>query len=147
MAVYDLANQKYIKSIYLAEIIEDRSDDSSPASLLWDGDHHIYVGMFQSNKGIYKIDEEALEIVRTISFEPNRHNKHFTWVDHLSLARFENSIVCLNRNNQELVLVDRQSGEVLRATYLGEAPDGPRGDFDGLPARQARQKTGYSRSR
>ena len=126
LAVYDLANQKYIKNIYLAEIRDNRSDDSTPACLLWDGDHYIYVGMFQSNKGIYKIDEETLEIVQNISFEPNKYNKYFTWVDPLSLALFKNSVISLNRNNRELVLVDKQSGEISRSIYLGEAPNGPR---------------------
>ncbi len=126
LAVYDLAGHTYRKSIYLAEIRGARSDDGAPVCLLWDGDRHIYVGMFQSNRGIYKIDGETLEIVGTISFEPNKHNRHSTWVDPLSLALFGNSIVSLNRNNRELVLVNRQSGEVSSATYLGEAPNGPR---------------------
>ena len=126
LAVYDLANQKYIKNIYLAEIRDNRSDDSTPACLLWDGDHYIYVGMFQSNKGICKIDEETLEIVQNISFEPNKYNKYFTWVDPLSLALFRNSVISLNRNNRELVLVDKQSREISRSIYLGEAPNGPR---------------------
>ncbi len=126
LAVYNLASQKFIKNIYLAEIKDNRSDDSTPACLLYGGDHNIYVGMFQSNKGIYKIDEETLEIVQNIHFKPNKYNKYFTWVDPLSLTLYKDFIVSLNRNNRELVLIDKRTGDIFRSIYLGEAPNGPR---------------------
>jgi DNA-binding beta-propeller fold protein YncE len=126
LAVYDLAARKYIKNIYLAEVKGNRSDDSTPACLLYDLDHHIYVGMFQSLKGIYKIDEETLEVVGNIYFAPNEHNKFFTWVDPLSLALYKNSIISVNRNNRELVLIDKITGQTSKSMYLGEAPNGPR---------------------
>jgi hypothetical protein len=125
LAVYDLARKTYIKNIYLAEIIDSTSDNSTPASLLYDEDHHIYVGMFQSNKGIYKINDETLEITENIEFKPNKFNKHFSWVDPLSLALYKNSIISLNRNNRELVLIDKKSAQISRSLYLGEAPNGP----------------------
>ena len=126
LAVYDLARKTYVKNIYLAEIIDNRSDDSTPASLLYDEDHHIYVGMFQSNKGIYKINDETLEITGNIEFKPNKYNKYFTWVDPLSLALYKDFIVSLNRNNRELVILDKRSTKILKSIYLGEAPNGPR---------------------
>ena len=126
LAIYDLVNKVYVKNIYLAEITNGRSDDSTPTCILYDGDRHIYVGMFQSNKGIYKIDDETLEITINIEFEPNKYNKHFTWVDPLSLALYKDFVISLNRNNRELVFIDKQSGEISKSIYLGEAPNGPR---------------------
>jgi len=126
LAVYNLSNRRYIKNIYLADIKDNRSDDSTPACLLYDGNRYIYVGMFQSNKGIYKIDEETLEIVQNIHFEPNKYNKYFDWVDPLSLTLYKDFVVSLNRNNCELALIDKRAGKISRSIYLGEAPNGPR---------------------
>ena len=74
LAVYGLAQHKYIKSIYLAEIRDNRSDDGTPISLLYDQAGYIYVGMFQSNKGINIVDEVTFELVSNISFIPNKQS-------------------------------------------------------------------------
>lgn len=125
LAVYNLINKAYTKNIYLAEIINGESDNSVPACILCDEDHHIYVGMFQSRKGVYKIDEESLEIIKNIEFKPNQYNKHFSSVDALSLASHKNFLISLNRNNRELAFVDKLSGTISKSIYLGEAPNGP----------------------
>ena len=56
---------------------------------------------------------------------PNARNKHFRWVDPLSQALHRDTLLSVNRNNRELVTLDKRSGSIQRSRYLGEAPDGP----------------------
>lgn len=125
LAVYDLVNKKYIKNLYLAEITNNRSDDSSPACILYDGDHYIYVGMFQSNKGIYKIDGTNHNIIQNIMRKPNDYNKYFSWIDPLSIAFYKNKLVSINRNNRELAIFNCETGICENSLDLGDAPNGP----------------------
>lgn len=126
LAVYDLRKRKYIRNIYLAEILDNRSDDSSPSSIIYDESaNQIFVGMFQSRKGIYRIDAESHEIIDNISFEPNEYNEHFPWVDPLSQVLYREFLLSINRNNRELAVIKRNSGELLRTVFLGDAPNGP----------------------
>lgn len=127
LAIYDLSAGKYIGTVYLAEITNERSDDSTPICISFDEEsNQIYVGMFQSLKGIYKIDAETNEIVGNISFVPNNHNKHFAWVDPLAQAFDGDLLLSVNRNNCELAILRRETDALLKAIFLGDAPNGPR---------------------
>ncbi|HEY4760580.1 MAG TPA: restriction endonuclease [Thermoguttaceae bacterium] len=127
LATFDLERKMYSGYIYLAEVQEDRSDDAIPIHLLFDPIQEcLFVGMFQSRRGIYKINEQGSEILATRSFEPNQHNIHFQWVDPISQAFFGSKLLSINRNNLELVIMDRYSLLVEETHYLGSAPNGPR---------------------
>lgn len=126
LATYDLAEDRYVESLYLAEVENGRSDDSMPICLIYDEEEEcLFVGMFQSRQGICRVDERGREILANIRFLPNARNKHFRWVDPLSQALHRNKLLSVNRNNFELVTLDKFSGCVERAVFLGEAPNGP----------------------
>jgi len=127
LAIYDLENNSYISTIYLAEVANGRSDDSSPAYITFDKEkNRIYVGMFQSMRGICVIDAETNNIESDIRFKKNKHNQYFQWVDPLSIAITGIYIASINRNNNELVFVDRDNLKLFKTIYLGSAPNGPR---------------------
>lgn len=126
LAVYDLLRRQYAASLYLAEVIDDRSDDATPICLTYDAEQQsLFVGMFQSLRGICHVDQFGGMVVRNFRFEPNARNKHFRWVDPLSQALHGDTLLSVNRNNRELVRLDKRSGDIERSRYLGEAPNGP----------------------
>jgi hypothetical protein len=127
LAVYDLYRQEYLKTLYLAEVSNGRSDNATPACIEVDfEDGKIYVGMFQSMRGICVIDSNSYEICNDIRFPKGVHNKHFNWADPLSVKVYGNYLLSLNRNNFELVILDKNSLDVIEVFYLGDAPNGPR---------------------
>jgi len=127
LAVYDLQNRRYESNIYLAEITNQQSDDSTPICVTYDSRYdYLYVGMFQSRRGIYRINAESNQIVDNIPFEPNASCKHFAWVDPLAQAIYEDYLLSVNRNNHELAVLDRASAALKKSIPLGEAPNGPR---------------------
>ncbi|OCK59347.1 restriction endonuclease [Bradyrhizobium sp. LMTR 3] len=127
LATYDLTERRYVGYLYLAEVENDRSDDSTPASLTYDAnDECLFVGMFQSQRGICRVDEYGRKILTNFRFAPNAINRHFAWVDPLSQALYRDKLLSINRNNCELVVLDKQLGRVESATFLGDAPNGPR---------------------
>jgi DNA-binding beta-propeller fold protein YncE len=127
LAVFDLESNSYVATVYLAEVANGRSDDASPACITFDKDkNRIYVGMFQSMRGICVIDAETNNIESDIRFIKNEHNKHFEWIDPLSVTTVDNYIVSVNRNNCELAFADRDTFELVSTLYLGSAPNGPR---------------------
>ena len=71
------------------------------------------------------MDESGTALLENIRFEPNGRNRHFAWVDPLSQAIFGDELLSVNRNNAELVRLDRHSARLLEAVFLGEAPNGP----------------------
>ena len=126
LAVYDLAQRRYVGNLYLAEVERERSDDSTPICLTFDeADSCLFVGMFQSLRGICRVDEFGTEILHDFRFQPNSRNKHFRWVDPLSQALYRDKLLSVNRNNRELVTLDKLTGRVEISVYLGEAPNGP----------------------
>ncbi len=126
LATFDLTRGQYTSCIYLAELINGRSDDSMPACLTFDhSERCLYVGMFQSKKGIYKVSENGAEILGNLTFEPNTHNASFSWVDPLSQAIYGDKLLSVNRNNLELVIVDRKSLNPVERVYLGRGSNGP----------------------
>lgn len=127
LAIYDIENKRYEKELYLAEIINGRSDDSSPICINFDPENErLYIGMFQSRRGIYRIDTRTYEIIDNIAFKPNPLNEHFEWVDPLSQAIHGDHLLSVNRNNYELAILDLSSGSPIRSIPLGVATDGPR---------------------
>lgn len=127
LAVYDIFQKRYLKTLYLAEVANGRSDDATPACIYVDSkDGNIYVGMFQSIRGICVIDAISFEIKTEVRFQNSIHNKYFEWVDPLSVKIYGNYIISLNRNNRELVFIDKNTLKILETIYLGEAPNGPR---------------------
>ena len=126
LAVLDLDRCDYIGELYLAEVNNQRSDGSTPICLTYDEEQRcLFVGMFQSLRGICRVDELAREISGTFRFAPNTRNKHFRWVDPLSQTLYRNKLLSVNRNNREIVMLDKFSGLVESSTYLGEASNGP----------------------
>ena len=126
LAVYDLAWHRYVGNLYLAEVEDKRSDDSSTVCLTYDEAHScLFVGMFQSLRGICRVDELGGEILDNIRFSPNSRNRHFRWVDPLSQALYRDKLLSVNRNNRELVTLDKLTGRIERSVYLGDAPNGP----------------------
>lgn len=126
LATYDLAERKYVGTLYLAEVRNGRSDDAIPSCLTLDElDGVLFVGMFQSRRGICRVDESGTALGEDIRFEPNGRNRHFAWVDPLSQAIFGDELLSVNRNNAELVRLDRRSARLLETVFLGEARNGP----------------------
>ena len=126
LAVYDLARRRYVANLYLAEVTNNRSDDAAPVCLTYDEEQRcLFVGMFQSLRGICCVDPLEGRILDDFRFEPNARNRHFRWVDPLSQALYCDKLLSVNRNNRELVTLDKYSGSVKRSRYLGEAPNGP----------------------
>ena len=127
LATYNLAERRYSSNLYLAEIENGPSDDSTPICLTFDEDDGIlFVGMFQSRRGICRIDELGREILANIPFSPNASNEHFPWVDPLSQALYGDKLLSVNRNNNELAILDKRSGRIENTIFLGVAPNGPR---------------------
>lgn len=127
LAVYDLDRKAYVKALYLAEVSSGRSDDATPACIEVDlEDKKIYVGMFQSMRGICVIDTNSYDIYADIKFQKGTHNKHFNWVDPLSVKIYGDYLLSLNRNNCELAILDKNTHEVIEIFYLGDSPNGPR---------------------
>ena len=126
LTVFDLVGRRYVADLYLAEVENDRSDDSIPSCLTYDAEQGcLFVGMFQSLRGICRIDELGREILDDFRFVPNARNRHFRWVDPLSQAIHRDKFLSVNRNNRELVTLDKSTGSIERSAYLGEAPNGP----------------------
>ncbi|MXZ09835.1 MAG: restriction endonuclease [Gemmatimonadetes bacterium] len=126
LAVYDLAKHRYISNLYLAEVESGQSDNSTPICLTYDEEQtRLFVGMFQSLRGICLVDEMGREILENFRFAPNARNKHFRWVDPLSQALYRDKLLSVNRNNRELVTLDKLTGRTEHSVYLGEAPNGP----------------------
>jgi hypothetical protein len=116
-----------LKSLYLAEVSNGLSDDAILACIEVDlEDKKIYVGMFQSMRGVCVIDSNSYDIYTDIRFQKGAHNKHFNWVDPLSIKVYGDYLLSLNRNNCELVVLDKTSLDIIEIFYLGEAPNGPR---------------------
>lgn len=126
LAVYDLSERRYLANLNLAEDNGGRGDDSIPFCLSFDeSDHSIYVGMMQSLRGLLRLDELGREVLDEIRFESNECNRHFPWVDPLSQALYRDRLISVNRNNCELVAIDKKTGRVELSSYLGDAPNGP----------------------
>ncbi len=126
LAVYDLDRHSYVGNLYLAEVENEVSDDSIPACLTYDEAHScLLVGMFQSLRGICRVDELGGEILDNLRFSPNSRNEHFRWTDPLSQAFYRDKLLSVNRNNRELVMLDKLAGRIEHSVYLGEAPNGP----------------------
>ena len=126
LVVYDLAGRKYVGDLYLAEFDGHRTDSAMPVCLTFDEEPpSLFIGMFQSMRGICRIDELARCILNEFRFEPNARNKHFRWVDPLSQVLHRDRLVSVNRNNRELMILDKFTGRTEHTIYLGEAPNGP----------------------
>lgn len=126
LATYNLAEHRYTASLCLAETENGQGDYSSPHCLAYDEEQEeLFVGMFQSQRGICRIDEHGNKILQNIRFAPNIHNKDFPWVDPLSQVIYGNKILSVNRNNCELTILDKFSGRIEHTVFLGEASNGP----------------------
>lgn len=127
LAIYDLSRQAYVADAQLAEVKDGRADDATPTCLTYDDIHNrLYVGMFQSHRGICVLDAGTGRSVQDIRFEPNSWSKPFSWVDPLSQALTVSSLLTVNRNNRELVVLNRTSLQLKKSVFLGDAPNGPR---------------------
>ena len=126
LAVYDLDQRRYVGCLYLAEVDSGNSDSSSPICLTYDETKEwLFWGMFQSLRGICRVDELGGGILDNLRLLPNSRNKHSGWADPLSQALYRDNLLSVNRNNRELVTLDKLDGRIERSVYLGEAPNGP----------------------
>lgn len=127
LATFDLERRIYCGYLNLDQIINGRTDDAIPISLVFDEEECVlYVGMFQSRMGICVVNEDGTELDSTISFPPNERNAHFPWADPLAQALYRDRLLSVNRNNQELAIIDKGTLAVEQEIYLGDAPNGPR---------------------
>uniref|UniRef100_UPI002AB23A7D hypothetical protein n=1 Tax=Burkholderia sp. BCC1988 TaxID=2817443 RepID=UPI002AB23A7D len=127
LTIYDLSQNAYVANSQLAEISNGRADDATPACLTYDDRYNrLYVGMFQSMRGICALEADSGELIQDIRFVPSRWNNSFQWADPLSQAITGNSLLSVNRNNRELVALDRSSLQAKNSLFLGDAPNGPR---------------------
>ncbi|MCT7324284.1 restriction endonuclease, partial [Klebsiella quasipneumoniae] len=72
------------------------------------------------------LDAESGRPVQDIRFEANSWSKPFSWVDPLSQALTVSSLLSVNRNNNELVVLDRSLLHLQKSIFLGNASNGPR---------------------
>ncbi|WP_201788148.1 restriction endonuclease [Paraburkholderia phytofirmans] len=127
LAAYDFTSRSYVAQVYLADVVDGRSDDATPACISFDErSNHLYVGMFQSMLGIRVIDAATYCLVRNISVPRNGHNEKLPWADPMSQAFSEDLVLSVNRNNCELAILDRVDDRALDKIFLGVAPNGPR---------------------
>lgn len=126
LATYNLAEDKYTSSLCLTEPENGQDNYSIPSCLTYDEEQEeLFVGMFQSQRGICRIDEHGNNLLQSIRFAPNTYNKHFPWVDPLSQAIYGEKLLSVNRNNCELAILDKFSGHIEHTIFLGEASNGP----------------------
>ena len=127
VATYDLARRGYISTAQLAEVFNGQTDDATPACLTYDAIYErVYVGMFQSRRGICVLDPDTGAWRRDVRFERSSNNTTpFPWVDALRQAIAGSLLLSLNRNNRELVSLDRESLEPRASVCLGEGRNGP----------------------
>ncbi|MGB5850874.1 MAG: restriction endonuclease [Rhodanobacter sp.] len=127
VATYDLARRDYVSTAQLAEVTNGQTDDATPACLTYDAIYErVYVGMFQSRRGISVLDPDTGEWRRDVRFERTSNNTTpFPWVDPLRQAIAGSLLLSLNRHNRELVSLDRESLEPRASIYLGEGRNGP----------------------
>lgn len=127
VATYDLHKGSYIAETQLAEIEQGQTDDATPACLTYDETYdRIYVGMFQSKRGICIIDPSTGASKQDLRFKPNKWDKFHNWVDPLSQALSEDYLLSLNRNNRELAVLNRASLEMVKTVFLGDSMNGPK---------------------
>lgn len=126
LAIYDLERRAYRANSPLAEIVNGRADDAIPACLTYDEQYdRLYVGMFQSMRGICVLEPYTGNPIQDIRFAANDRNKHFSSADPLSQTLSNGLLLSVNRNNRELVALDRASLQVKKHVFLGEGPNGP----------------------
>lgn len=127
LAIYDLKRSAYIANSQLSEIVNGTTDDATPACLTYDEQYErLYVGMFQSLRGICVLDPSTGTPIQDIRFATNSRNLHFTWVDPLAQALNNTLLLSVNRNNCELVALDRASLQMKNRVFLGDGLNGPR---------------------
>ncbi len=126
LVVYDTEIEKYVIQILLAEFSNGWPDDSTPHRLTLDPDEPLlYVGMFQSRKGIYFIDTNENIIKGNIAFKPNSSNTYFPWVNPNAQATYKKYLLTVNQSNHEMSVINRQTKQQVLSVFLGAAPNGP----------------------
>jgi hypothetical protein len=126
VAIYDLIQCMYVATPQLAEIVDGKTDDATPACLTYDEIYdRLYVGMFQSKRGICVLQAESGNPIQDVRFALSPWNSQFPWADPLSQALSSSLLLTVNRNNCELVALDRASLQVKKCLFVGDAPNGP----------------------
>lgn len=74
--------------------------------------------MFQSKRGICVIEPESGELIQEIRFASNDNNNFFAWADPLSQTVSGDLLLSVNRNNHELVALDRASLQIKKFYLL-----------------------------
>ena len=123
----DLNQRRHISLLCIPNIERDPGVGGWPICLTFDElKSCLYLGMFQSGRGICKVDEKGQNILANFQFATNARNKYFAWVDPLSQVLHRGKLLSINRNNFELATLDKHTGQMESAIFLGEAPNGPR---------------------
>ncbi len=116
LAVYDLTKGVYAGTTDLAQTEPGNTDSeiAIPFSLAFSPTgRFLYVGMFQSLAGIQVVDTTTLKLVGNIPFKAGPKNTHFKWVDPLAVKVYRRWLLAVNRNNNELVFVDRETAKLV----------------------------------
>ena len=65
-----------------------------------------------------EIEPESGELIQEIRFASNDNNNFFVWADPLSQTVSGNLLLSVNRNNHELVALDRASLQIKKFYFL-----------------------------
>src|SRR5262249_55596047 len=115
LAVYDLVNQKYAGTVFLAQRLPDGSgDDGIPESLAFSPDgQRLYIGTFQCPAGVLVVDLKKLELLGNI-YCPSKHQRPgLPWTDPLSVAVFDRWLLAAVRGNQEVLAIELATHKVV----------------------------------
>lgn len=126
VTVYDLRGGRYLKQIDLVEYEMDSGGSycSSPTSLAFSPDgKRLYAGMFQSPYGVYVIDAGEHRVLGNFTFPVTKNV--LKWPDPLSIARYKDRLVVVNRNRFELALVSLKPDITALTVPLGGKGNGP----------------------
>ena len=127
LAVYDLKAERYVAEAYLAEVVDGVSDWSTPICLTYDASTaELFVGMFQSRRGICRFNTSTNEIINWITPALKADDSSLRWADPLSQALYKDFLLIVNRNNYELAVFERSTGKEVSYYPLGKAPNGPK---------------------
>ena len=126
LAVYNIGEGRFehLVHLYQAEWGDDEGTKSGIVGDLafsTDG-KRLFVGMAQSVRGIFVVRTRTHTIRSNIAFEPN--HRRFRWADPIGLATYGEQLVVVNRNRDELAIVDA-AGKVVAAAPFGRVVSGP----------------------
>ena len=125
LAIYDLAKQDYAGTVFLAQKRSDGTgDDSLPTSFAFSPNaKRLYIGTFQCEAGVLVVDTQKLVLLKSLSFSSKHQVPSLPWVDPLSVAVYDRWLLVAVRHNQELLVIDLASHQLLAKISHSAAVD------------------------